>query len=43
MLVIDRRAEYVLEMAAPVDDFRTLDANVFDRVADSLAVTGEPR
>jgi hypothetical protein len=36
------RAEYVLEMAAPVADFRTLDANVFDRVARSLKVTGKP-
>ena len=39
MHVIDGRAGYVLEMAAPVDHFRTLDANLFD----PLAVTGKPR
>jgi hypothetical protein len=36
-------AEYLLEMAAPVAEFVTLDANVFDRVARSLKVTGRPR
>jgi hypothetical protein len=37
------RGEYVLEMAAPVDEFGTLDRNVFDRVVKSLKVTGRPR
>jgi hypothetical protein len=37
------RAEYVLEMAAPVGEFGTVDRNVFDRVAGSLRVTGQPR
>jgi hypothetical protein len=37
------RAEYVLEMGAPIGDFGTVDRNVFDRVAGSLRVTGRPR
>ena len=37
------RAEYVLEMAAPPADFPALDDEVFDRVVDSLRVTGKPR
>ena len=36
------RAEYVLEMAAPPAEFGPLDFVVFDRVADSLRVTGKP-
>ena len=37
------RGEYVLEMAAPVAEFPSLDATVFDRVERSLRVTGKLR
>jgi hypothetical protein len=36
------RAEYVLEMAAPVSEFAELNGSLFDRVAGSLRVTGKP-
>src|SRR4051794_8592092 len=41
--VYKRRAEYVLEMAAPGAQFAAVDREIFDPVARSLRVTGKPR